>query len=113
MGGRELFGAEYAVAVEDGDVGALAMWIEEFVTKYDGSRTQWERLGVAATDFVTSTYSRERSTSDLIECFGGIEPRPDVRAVSLSAKDLPRPGLVDRARTGIVRMGRKYAPRPR
>ena len=31
MGGRELFGSEYAVAIEDGDVGALATWLGLFV----------------------------------------------------------------------------------
>ena len=31
MGGRELFGSEFAVAIEDGDVGALMDWIERFV----------------------------------------------------------------------------------
>lgn len=112
-GGRELFGAEYAVAIDDGGVGALAQWVEGFVHKYDRARPHWERLGAAATDFVAATYSRERSKQDLVQCFGAIEPRTDVPASSLNVGDLPRRSLADRARTTVVRIGRKYGPSAR
>ena len=86
MGGRELFGSEYAVAIEDGDVGALATWIERFVAEYDDCRTQWERRGAEATDFVGSTYSRERATADLVACFGAITTRRAVTSTTVTVR---------------------------
>ncbi len=107
-GGRELFGSEFAVAVEDGDVGALATWIEQFVAGYDAKRSEWERLGAAATDFVRSAYSRDVATSDLVACFGAIEPRAGVSSV-ITTKELPRRTVVDHARRTVVDLGRRVA----
>jgi Glycosyl transferases group 1 len=112
MGGRELFGSEFAVAIEDGDVGALADWIERFVAGYDAQRAEWERRSGEATEFVTSTYSRARATDDLVACFGTIAPRAGVTSV-ITTKELPRRTVVDRARRTVVELGRRVAsPRP-
>jgi Glycosyl transferases group 1 len=111
-GGRELFGSEYAVAIEDGDVGALTTWIERFVAQYDDCRSAWERRGDEATDFVRSGYSRECATADLVACFGAIDPRCEVSSASMTAKELPRRSVVDRARRRVITIGRQFT-RPR
>jgi glycosyltransferase involved in cell wall biosynthesis len=108
MGGRELFGSEFAVAIEDGDVGALATWIERFVADYDKCRDEWECRGVEATAFVRSTYSRECAASDLVACFGAIAPRPAVEASPVTSKDLPRRSVADRARKRVTELGRRF-----
>ena len=95
MGGRELFGSEYAVAIEDGDVGALATWIERFVAEYDECRGEWERRGAEATDFVRSTYSRERATADLVACFGAIDAPSRGH---FDARDCAGPSATERGR---------------
>ena len=109
MGGRELFGSEFAVAIDDGDVGALATWIERFVAEYDKCRDEWERRGAEATDFVRSTYSRERATTDLVACFGAITSR---RAVTVDARDCARTfrdGAWPIARgNGQFKLGRRF-----
>ncbi len=107
MGGRELFGSEYAVAIEDGDVGALATWIERFVAEYEDCRSAWERRGAAAIDYVRSDYSRERATADLVASFGTITPG---RAIStpVTVRDLPRRSVADRARKRVVQVGRRF-----
>jgi glycosyltransferase involved in cell wall biosynthesis len=108
MGGRELFGSEFAVAVEDDDVGALATWIERFVTDYDKCRDEWERRGAEATAFVRSTYSQERSSADLAACFGAIAACHCVEASSIVTKDLPRRSVADRARKRVIELGRRF-----
>ena len=100
MGGRELFGSEFAVAVEDGDVGALAAWIEGSSTGYDATRADWERRGAEATEFIGTEYSREQATHDLVACFGAIETAPGVAATLVTSRDLPRRSVADRAETG-------------
>ncbi len=112
MGGRELFGAEYAVAIDDGDVGALARWVEDFVRKYDSSRLHWERLGVAATDFVSSTYSRDRDRHRTSSSASARStPASEIGASTITKKDLPRPTITERARGGALRLGRRYVSR--
>jgi glycosyltransferase involved in cell wall biosynthesis len=108
MGGRELFGSECAVAIEDGDVGALATWIERFVADYDECRDEWERRGAEATAFVRSAYSRECAASDLVACFGVIAPRPGVEASLVTTKELPRRSVAERARKRVIELGRRF-----
>jgi Glycosyl transferases group 1 len=110
MGGRELFGSEFAVAVDDGDVGALAAWIERFVAGYDAHRGEWERRGAEATDFVRSVYSREQATRDLVACFSAIGPRTGVAPTVVTRRDLPRRSIATRARTRVVELGARLAP---
>jgi Glycosyl transferases group 1 len=108
MGGRELFGSEYAVAIEGGDVGALATWIARFVAGYDKCRDEWERRGADATAFVRSAYSRERATSDLVACFGAITTRRAVISTPVTVRDFPRRSVADRARKRVVQVGRRF-----
>jgi glycosyltransferase involved in cell wall biosynthesis len=108
MGGRELFGSECAVAIEDGEVGALATWIERFVADYDKCREEWQRRGAEATAFIRSAYSRECAASDLVACFGGIAPRPGVEASVVTSRELPRRSVADRARKRVIELGRRF-----
>ncbi len=109
MGGRELFGSEFAVAIEDADVLSLATTVEEFVVGYDRDRARWDRLGNDAVAFVTSTYSRDQATRDLLGCFDGITPGAEV-ATTLERTDLPRRSLAWRARAQLVKIGRRVVP---
>ncbi len=109
MGGRELFCSDFAVPVEDGDVGALADAVTQFVAGYDDEREAWERRGREAVAFVRSRYSREQATRDLVACFGTIRPRLGVAATTIVRHDLPGRGLATRARTRAVRLGRRLA----
>ena len=109
MGGRELFGSEFAVAIEDGDVLSLATAVEGFVAGYDQERARWDRLGNDAVAFVTSTYSHDQATRDLLACFDGITPGAGV-ATTLDRSDLPRRSLAWRARAQLVKIGRRVAP---
>jgi glycosyltransferase involved in cell wall biosynthesis len=108
MGGRELFACDAAIAIEDGDVGALAACVEEFVTRYDDDAPQWARRGDAAVDFVRATYSKARATDDLLACFNGISRGDHAAAHELVARDLPRRNAVERARTVVERIGRRF-----
>ena len=96
------------MAIEDGDVGALATWIERFVAEYDECRGEWERRGAEATDFVRSAYSRERATADLVACFGAIAPGRAVTSTPVTVRDLPRRSVADRARKRAVQLGRRF-----
>jgi glycosyltransferase involved in cell wall biosynthesis len=107
-GGRELFGRDGAVAVDDGDVAALADWIDGFVGAYDTAAGVWRQRGDDAAKWIRSTYTREQATDDLVTCFSSIPTRPEVASQGLRADDLPRPGVVDRVRTQVVRLGRRY-----
>jgi glycosyltransferase involved in cell wall biosynthesis len=110
-GGRELFECEAAVAIEDGDVAALAAWIGDFVAGYDAARAWWTARGDAAVEFVSATYSRERATRDLLACFGTVDARRGSDAAILTIDDLPQRSRVDRMRSVVVRFGRRYGPR--
>jgi glycosyltransferase involved in cell wall biosynthesis len=108
-GGRELFGAPFAVAIDDGDVSALADAVELFLGNYDDQREEWERRGREAVTFVRARYSREQATRDLVACFGTIPPRPGIAPTTIVRRALPRPGFVMRVRVRAVRLRRRLA----
>ena len=57
MGGREIFRSPFALAIEDGDVLALAMAVETFLVSYDQRAAELERLALQGATFIASTYS--------------------------------------------------------
>jgi hypothetical protein len=73
MGGREIFRPPFAVAIEDGDVLALAEAVEEFLVGYDVRAAALERQAVQGAEFIASTYSRERATEDLTRVFAPLQ----------------------------------------
>ena len=50
MGGREIFRSPFALAIEDGDVLALAMAVEAFLVSYDQRAAELERLALQGAD---------------------------------------------------------------
>jgi hypothetical protein len=69
MGGREIFRPPFALAIEDGDVLALAIAVEEFLVSYEQRTAELERLAIQGAEFIASTYSRECATEDLRRVF--------------------------------------------
>ena len=109
MGGRELFGGPYAVAIEDGDVLALAEAVEEFVTTYDRRTAERARLAAEGEAFIRSTYSRERATADLMAFFTPVvQERGPAVDVEVSRRDLRAEHPLRRAlRYRLRRIGRR------
>jgi hypothetical protein len=73
MGGREIFRPPFAEAIEDGDVLALAVAVEDFLAGYDARITELERQAVAGAEFIAATYSREAATDDLVRVFAPLD----------------------------------------
>ncbi len=58
-GGREIFQSPFALAIEDGDVLALAIAVEAFLVSYDQRAAELERLAIQGSAFIPSTSSHE------------------------------------------------------
>jgi glycosyltransferase involved in cell wall biosynthesis len=109
MGGREIFQPPFALAIEDGDVLALAMAVEEFLVTYDERAAELEQQALHGAAFIASTYSRECATEDLTRFFNPLEQSAgrDVE-VSISRRDISRtPRLKAAAQRRLRRVGRR------
>jgi glycosyltransferase involved in cell wall biosynthesis len=108
MGGREIFRAPFARAVEDGDVLALASAVEDFLVTYDERRPELERLATEGQAFIASTYSRERATDDLSRLFEPLvrSEGHDVK-VELTRRDLAHDGVGASVQARVRRVGRR------
>jgi glycosyltransferase involved in cell wall biosynthesis len=107
MGGRELFACDAATAIEDGDVGALATWVEAFVAGYERSAAEWARRADEAVAFIRTTYSRKQATEDLLACFDAVAPRHGVARRRITVRDLPRRSVADWALRHVATVGRR------
>ena len=90
MAGREYFREPFAIAIEDGDVVALARHVEEFVSTYDQRAQELSELAHEASRFICETYSEEREREELISFFEKTLvrlPHSSVRA-TITARDL-------------------------
>jgi hypothetical protein len=108
MGGREIFRAPFAQAIEDGDVLALAVAVEEFLAGYDARVTELAQRAVEGSRFITSTYSRERATDDLVRVFAPLvqSSGPAVDVV-LSRRDLTVDHLGALVQARVRQVGRR------
>jgi hypothetical protein len=108
MGGREIFRAPFAQAIEDGDVLALASAVEEFLTGYDARATQLEQQAVEGSRFIAATYSRERATDDLVRVFAPLEQStgPAVDVV-LGRRDLTHDNVGAVVQARVRQVGRR------
>jgi hypothetical protein len=115
MAGREYFREPFAIAIEDGDVVALARCVEAFVSTYDQRVNELTELALEASRFVCAMYSEERERAELIAFFEQALdrlPQSSVRAV-ITARQLRvearwRQGL----RNHLVPLGRRLLAGP-
>jgi hypothetical protein len=69
FGGRELFHAPFAVAVEDSDVVGFARAVEDVLRRIDAEPLVMSAAATAGSRFALETYSREEERRSLLEVF--------------------------------------------